>query len=306
MAAIVQQYTHGVMTLWGVGYGSRDSSEHAAPRAFVALRHQRCAARHSRCGQARAVGPSLGRLRGCLLPALGLSALQVSPDCDPPAPHAESAGASHVELRSIVARTWIRKLPRALLDQAPRIDASTPAERAALCVLHGNCGRCHNDVGPLAALEPVLVQAVSSGARSSAKTLGSLIGHSSRYRPHETDASVQRIVPGGRQPSVPAQRVYKHFTDPDLEAIFSYLQTIPAVHNRVPESRSRRACPLRRLPQVSPEPPAGCWTCTWSGTRISSPAATDGPYLPHPIRVATPTKVFARVSMIASMLSTPT
>jgi hypothetical protein len=31
--------------------------------------------------------------------------------------------------------------------------------------------------------------------------------------------------------------VYKNFTDPDLEAIFAYLQTIPAVKNRVPEPR---------------------------------------------------------------------
>ncbi len=29
--------------------------------------------------------------------------------------------------------------------------------------------------------------------------------------------------------------MYKHFTDADLEAIFSFLQTIPAVKNRVPE-----------------------------------------------------------------------
>jgi hypothetical protein len=29
--------------------------------------------------------------------------------------------------------------------------------------------------------------------------------------------------------------MYKHFTDEDLEAIFAYLQTIPAVRNRVPE-----------------------------------------------------------------------
>jgi hypothetical protein len=29
--------------------------------------------------------------------------------------------------------------------------------------------------------------------------------------------------------------VYRNFTDADLEAIFSYLQTIPAIRNRVPE-----------------------------------------------------------------------
>jgi hypothetical protein len=29
--------------------------------------------------------------------------------------------------------------------------------------------------------------------------------------------------------------MYKHFTDTDLEAIFAYLQSIPAVSNKVPE-----------------------------------------------------------------------
>ena len=40
----------------------------------------------------------------------------------------------------------------------------------------------------------------------------------------------------GRQilPPMPIP-MYKHFTDADLEAIFGYLQTIPAVKNRVPE-----------------------------------------------------------------------
>jgi hypothetical protein len=29
--------------------------------------------------------------------------------------------------------------------------------------------------------------------------------------------------------------MYQHMTDEDLEAVFTYLQTIPAVRNRVPE-----------------------------------------------------------------------
>jgi hypothetical protein len=29
--------------------------------------------------------------------------------------------------------------------------------------------------------------------------------------------------------------MYKHMTDEDLEAVFSYLRTIPAIKNRVPE-----------------------------------------------------------------------
>jgi mono/diheme cytochrome c family protein len=35
-------------------------------------------------------------------------------------------------------------------------------------------------------------------------------------------------------PPMPIQ-MYKHFTDQDMDAIFSYLRTIPAVNNRVPE-----------------------------------------------------------------------
>ena len=42
---------------------------------------------------------------------------------------------------------------------------------------------------------------------------------------------------GRGRPILPPMPIpmYKHFTDADLEAIFTYLQTIPAVRNRVPE-----------------------------------------------------------------------
>jgi mono/diheme cytochrome c family protein len=42
---------------------------------------------------------------------------------------------------------------------------------------------------------------------------------------------------GRGRPILPPMPIpmYKHFTDPDLEAIFAYLQSIPAIENRVPE-----------------------------------------------------------------------
>jgi mono/diheme cytochrome c family protein len=42
---------------------------------------------------------------------------------------------------------------------------------------------------------------------------------------------------GRGRPILPPMPIpmYKHFTDEDLEAIFTYLRTIPAVRNRVPE-----------------------------------------------------------------------
>ena len=41
-------------------------------------------------------------------------------------------------------------------------------------------------------------------------------------------------------PPMPIQ-MHKHFTDADLQAIFAYLQSIPAVSNRVPEPLSPSA-----------------------------------------------------------------
>ena len=42
---------------------------------------------------------------------------------------------------------------------------------------------------------------------------------------------------GRGRPVLPPMPIpmYKNFTDEDLKAIFSYLQTIPAIENRVPE-----------------------------------------------------------------------
>lgn len=86
-------------------------------------------------------------------PVLGFGALQLSGDRDPLAPHG-SAHADDVDLAALVDRGLVRGLPEAL--RAPRIDAESPVERAALGYLHGNCGGCHDDRGPLRSLGFVL------------------------------------------------------------------------------------------------------------------------------------------------------
>jgi hypothetical protein len=87
---------------------------------------------------------------GAPVPVLGFSALQLSPDRDPLAPHADDPAARQelTTIDTLIARGLLRNLPPAL--RAPRIAASSPVERAALGYLHGNCGNCHNDDGPLA------------------------------------------------------------------------------------------------------------------------------------------------------------
>lgn len=88
---------------------------------------------------------------GAPVPVLGFSALQLSPDRDPRAPRPGSK-ALH-DLRTLAAKGVLRNLPPGVSARPPRIVAANARERAALGYLHGNCGHCHNDDGPLAVLD---------------------------------------------------------------------------------------------------------------------------------------------------------
>lgn len=133
---------------------------------------------------------------GAAVPVLGFTALQLSADRDPLAPHADGSREQMPDLRSLAARGWLRNLPAEALASPPRIAARSPVERAALGYLHGNCGHCHNAAGALTGLEFVLEQQADASAKSAERTLQSLLGHSSRFRPHGSGAS-QRIAADG-------------------------------------------------------------------------------------------------------------
>ncbi|HSD65863.1 MAG TPA: hypothetical protein VLF95_04135, partial [Vicinamibacteria bacterium] len=57
------------------------------------------------------------------VPVLGFNALQLSPDRDPNAPHAERPGHDHLDLRALVDRGLVRGLAPFLLLNPPRIPA---------------------------------------------------------------------------------------------------------------------------------------------------------------------------------------
>ena len=132
---------------------------------------------------------------GGAVPVLGFSALQLSPDRDPLAPHADPARPGMTDLRSLAARGWLRNLPQEFLASPPRIQGASATARAALGYLHGNCGHCHNAAGALTGVELVLAQQADANARSAEQTIASLLGHSSRFRPNGT-ASAQRVATG--------------------------------------------------------------------------------------------------------------
>jgi hypothetical protein len=142
---------------------------------------------------------------------LGFSALQLSPDRDPFAPHAEPRPAPDVDLQYLVERGLLFGLPQSV-QEAPRIAAASTTERAALGYLHGNCGHCHNEQGPLkniglflrhvsgASVQPALASTISYPVRKPAP--GQSADAVLRIEPRHPDRSglLQRM--GSRYPAL--------------------------------------------------------------------------------------------------------
>jgi hypothetical protein len=137
-------------------------------------------------------------------PVLGFGALQLSPDRDPGAPHAEPAPPGALDLRALVARGLVRGLPREMLERPPRVAAPTATARAALGYLHANCGACHNGDGPLAPLGLSLWQSVGR-PDGAAAVLVSLVAPS-RFRVPGRD-DMFRVVPGAPELSALTYRM---------------------------------------------------------------------------------------------------
>jgi mono/diheme cytochrome c family protein len=142
---------------------------------------------------------------GAAVPVLGFSALQLSPDRDPLAPHADAF--SQTDLRGLVARGLVRNLPQSLVDAAPRISASSAVERAALGYLHGNCGHCHNADGSPVPVDARLAHDVSLGAKSSEQVLRSLLDAPTRFRAPGLPHDARVVVPGRPEASTLLWRI---------------------------------------------------------------------------------------------------
>lgn len=127
-----------------------------------------------------AVADCLNCHRGGRSEVLGFSALQLSSDRDPLAPHAERLEAGDATLATLVQRGLVRGLPRDLVERPPRIAASSPRGRAALGYLHANCSSCHDSAGPMASLGVSLFQ--SLGAAAAREGPAAAIGRPTRYR----------------------------------------------------------------------------------------------------------------------------
>lgn len=135
---------------------------------------------------------------------LGVTALQLSPDRDPWAPHAETPDPGSVDLASLAARRLVRGLPRALLATPPRIEAPTPTARAAIGYLHANCGSCHTDAdaGELKSLALALNYRLGGAKGREPSVLLTAVGQPSRFKVPGADDVVERICAGRPDKSV--------------------------------------------------------------------------------------------------------
>lgn len=141
---------------------------------------------------------------GAAVPVLGVSALQLSPDRDPGALHAEPfPDERDIDLGDLLARGLVSGLPASLANEPPRIEARTPIARSALGYLHANCGHCHNDSGPLTGPDLILAQSLAPGD-GVRKVLASLIGKPGDFRVPGVSA---RLVPGHPSGSLLAARM---------------------------------------------------------------------------------------------------
>jgi mono/diheme cytochrome c family protein len=138
---------------------------------------------------------------------LGVTALQLSPDRDPNAPHAEVAPPNAVDLRALVARGLVRNMPAARLASPPRIMAATPTARAALGYLHANCGGCHSDSGELQSLAFTLHYDSDHPSSQAQRILLTSVGQPSRFKLAAAPDTVERICAGQPEKSVLVARM---------------------------------------------------------------------------------------------------
>jgi len=85
-------------------------------------------------------------------PLLGFTALQLSTDRDPLAPHAEPLKPGMVTLKTLVERGLLAPARADLVEHPPRIPGGSARGRALLGYFTTNCGSCHRATGSLASL----------------------------------------------------------------------------------------------------------------------------------------------------------
>ncbi len=138
---------------------------------------------------------------------LGFSALQLSDDRDPLAPHAEPADGRRLTLRTLVAEDRLAPARPELARRPPRIAAADPLERAARGYLSANCGHCHNARAPLARLGFAMLAEFAPPAPGTASVPGPVGAHTRYAIPGPGGDGTRAIAPGAPERSAVLHRM---------------------------------------------------------------------------------------------------
>ena len=129
-------------------------------------------------------------------PALGFTALQLSDDRDPAAPHAEVLQPGMLTLRTLIAERLLEPADPSLAHHVPRI-AGDARTRAALGYLTANCGHCHNEQSPVATVRFPLRLSGSAGAAPTNDVVARLLARVTTWDlPGREPGSSSLVVPG--------------------------------------------------------------------------------------------------------------
>lgn len=133
---------------------------------------------------------------------LGFTALQLSADRDPNAPHQEALAEGAVDLPALLREKRLRHAPAHWAKAQPAVAASSPTARAALGYLHGNCWGCHNEQDPVSSVGLSLRASLLAAQESEQPAVRTAVGVKSRFQTPGVDAEHRlRIVPGDPEKS---------------------------------------------------------------------------------------------------------
>ena len=133
---------------------------------------------------------------------LGFSALQLSTDRDPGAPHAEPLADDMMTLRTLADEHVLEPARPELVAAPPRIPAPDARTRSVLGYLSTNCGSCHNQDSSIANLGLLLKASVAPSHLRTGASVGAgfsrLVGQqTSKWQiPNVPEAASQYVTPG--------------------------------------------------------------------------------------------------------------
>ncbi|MGE0816445.1 MAG: hypothetical protein AB7O93_24105 [Vicinamibacterales bacterium] len=146
--------------------------------------------------------PSIADCRSChdsrRTEVMGFTALQLSDDRDPLAPHAEAVAPGMVTLKTLAAEGRLSPPRPDLVATPPRVAASDPRERAVLGYLSTNCGSCHNRASTIASLGLVLKYSLAAPGGCAADAIATTAGRPGHWVVPTAPEGASRLLSPGR------------------------------------------------------------------------------------------------------------